>query len=165
MPAPTSRGNLALMPGPTTVQSGNLTHVAAIVAYDHIARSGDSQRVAEVREAARSGWLRVAIRDGKVLGHAIVRPRAFFGFDFLDLVYVAAAVRRNGIGRLLLRSVRDQAPRRVWTSTNLSNVPMQRLLRGDGWHAAGMLHGLDEGDPEVFYFSDGSVGSGQSVSG
>jgi hypothetical protein len=31
---------------------------------------------------------------------------------------------------------------------------MHRLLQTSGWHPAGMLSGLDDGDPEVFYFSD-----------
>jgi hypothetical protein len=28
---------------------------------------------------------------------------------------------------------------------------MQLLLRRAGWTPAGLLHGLDEGDPELFY--------------
>lgn len=144
------------MQQPAIVRLGDLGHVDDIIGYDHLARSGDAGRVAEVREAAESGRLRVAIRDQQVLGHAIVRQQVFFGSDFLDLVYVAEPARRTGIGLLLVNAVRDQADSRVWTSTNLSNAPMHRLLRTNGWHPAGMLDGLDKGDPEVFYFSGGA---------
>lgn len=137
-----------------TVQPGDLSHVDEIIAYDHLARAGDSGRAAEVRDAARSGWLHIAVRAQHVVGHAIVRARAFFDSDFVDLVYVAEPSRRTGIGSLLLGSVRDQAQGRIWTSTNLSNAPMHRLLGSNGWQPAGMLDGLDEGDPEVFYYSD-----------
>ncbi|MBO0813129.1 MAG: GNAT family N-acetyltransferase [Microlunatus sp.] len=145
------------MQQPAIVQLGDLRHLDDIIAYDHLARSGDVGRIAEVREAAESGRLRIAVRDRQVLGHAIVRQQVFFGSDFLDLVFVAESARRTGIGLLLVRAVRDQAHGRIWTSTNLSNAPMHRLLRTNGWHPAGMLDGLDEADPEVFYFSDGTA--------
>jgi len=141
------------MDQPVVVQPGNAGHIEQIVAYDTI-RNAEAGLASDLLAAAESGWLRVAIRDDKVLGHTIVRPRAFFGFDFIDLVYVAESARRAGVGRLLVATIRDQAPARVWTSTNLSNAPMHSLLRTDGWHTAGMLDGLDDGDPEVFYFSD-----------
>ncbi|MFJ9107636.1 hypothetical protein [Streptomyces sp. NPDC102283] len=38
---------------------------------------------------------------------------------------------------------------KLFTSTNVSNQPMQRLLQKAS--PAGLLHGLDEGDPELFY--------------
>ena len=144
------------MQQPAVVQPGHRIHIEQIVAYD-TARNGDADLESDLLEAASSGWLRVALRDRHVVGHAIVRPRAFFGFSFLALVCVAETARRTGIGRLLVASVRDQATDRVWTSTNLSNGPMHSLLRTDGWHPAGMLDGLDEGDPEVFYFSRSNI--------
>jgi GNAT superfamily N-acetyltransferase len=131
-----------------------MAHVDAIAAYDHVARTG------ETAEAASAGWLRVAMRNDEVVGHAIVRPRVFFGHDFLDVVYVAEFARRAGVGRLLVRSVVDRAEGRVWSSTNLSNAPMHNLLRDDGWRPAGMLDGLDEGDPEIFYFAHGRPSGG-----
>ncbi|MFB6715807.1 MULTISPECIES: hypothetical protein [unclassified Streptomyces] len=39
----------------------------------------------------------------------------------------------------------------MFTSTNVSNQPMQQLLQRAGWRPVGLLHGLDEGDPELFY--------------
>ncbi|MET8703503.1 hypothetical protein ABZW10_32305 [Kitasatospora sp. NPDC004723] len=36
-------------------------------------------------------------------------------------------------------------------STNVSNQPVQRLLHQAGWHPVGLVDGLDEGDPELFF--------------
>jgi hypothetical protein len=142
------------MKQPAVIHLGDATHIEQILTY-YTTGDTDAELASELLAAAKSGWLRVAMRNHEVLGHAIVRPQAFFGFDFIDLVCVAEIARRSGVGRLLVRSIRAQAAARVWTSTNLSNAPMHSLLRTDRWHPAGMLDGLDEGDPEVFYFSDG----------
>jgi hypothetical protein len=40
---------------------------------------------------------------------------------------------------------------RIFTSTNRSNLPMQRLLEGLGYRLSGMVDDLDPGDPELFY--------------
>ncbi|WP_237540426.1 MULTISPECIES: hypothetical protein [unclassified Streptomyces] len=40
---------------------------------------------------------------------------------------------------------------KLLTSTNVSDQPMQRLLLRAGWSPVGLLHGLDEGDPELFH--------------
>ncbi len=40
---------------------------------------------------------------------------------------------------------------KLFTSTNLSNLPMQSLLIQRGYRLAGIIHDLDEGDPELVY--------------
>jgi hypothetical protein len=40
---------------------------------------------------------------------------------------------------------------RLFTSTNQSNTSMQRLLAAAGFVQCGIVHGLDEGDPELIY--------------
>jgi hypothetical protein len=40
---------------------------------------------------------------------------------------------------------------KLFTSTNLSNVPMQMLLRKLAYKLSGVIHGLDENDPELIY--------------
>jgi hypothetical protein len=40
---------------------------------------------------------------------------------------------------------------KLWTSTNLSNRPMQMLLESLGYEFAGAINHLDEGDPELMY--------------
>ncbi len=93
---------------------------------------------------------------GAVLGYAVL-DRSFFGRPFVRMVFVRTEYRRQGVGNALLTAaVAESAAERTFTSTNLSNTPMQRALKALGWQACGMLHGLDEGDPEIFYFAEGS---------
>jgi hypothetical protein len=41
----------------------------------------------------------------------------------------------------------------MFTSTNASNVAMRSLLEAEGWSFSGQLDGLDEGDPELVFFT------------
>ena len=40
----------------------------------------------------------------------------------------------------------------LFTSTNQSNIPAQRLFEKLGYTKTGIIENLDEGDPEIFYF-------------
>ncbi len=41
---------------------------------------------------------------------------------------------------------------KLFTSTNQSNRPMQKLLEKLGYQPSGYIENLDEGDPELVYF-------------
>jgi hypothetical protein len=41
---------------------------------------------------------------------------------------------------------------KLFISTNLSNLPMQSLLAKLVYVLSGVIHNLDEGDPELVYF-------------
>jgi hypothetical protein len=41
---------------------------------------------------------------------------------------------------------------KLFTSTNLSNLPMQSLLAKRGYKLSGVIDNLDPGDPELVYF-------------
>lgn len=41
---------------------------------------------------------------------------------------------------------------KLFTSTNLSNLPMQSLLSKSGYELSGVIHNLDVGDPEIVYY-------------
>jgi len=87
-----------------------------------------------------------------------VTERAFFGHWFVAMLRVAEASRGQGIGaELLLDAQRQRDTAKLFTSTNLSNQPMQRLLARLGWRSVGIVYGLDEGDPELFYLAPGAI--------
>ncbi|MEU1283606.1 GNAT family N-acetyltransferase [Kitasatospora sp. NPDC005856] len=70
----------------------------------------------------------------------------------LTMLMVAPGARRRGVGELLLDAVESTCTTpKSFTSTNVSNQPVQRLLQRVGWHTVGLLHGLDDGDPELFF--------------
>ncbi|MFF8392640.1 GNAT family N-acetyltransferase [Streptomyces sp. NPDC016172] len=70
---------------------------------------------------------------------------------------VAPKARRRGVGAHLLTAVETVCTTpKLFTSTNVSNHPMQHLLQRAGWRPVGLLHGLDEGDPEIFHLCPSS---------
>lgn len=85
-----------------------------------------------------------------MLGYAV--RGEFFGFDFLELLFVAERARRRGVGSALITSVEeDRRAGRVFTSTNRSNAPMRALVAKRGYAASGVIYNLDPADPEVIY--------------
>ena len=85
------------------------------------------------------------------MGYAILRE-GFFGFDFIELLYVEASVRRHGIGQALIeRLERECNTPKLFTSTNESNNAMRSLLARLGYQPSGAIHNLDAGDPELIF--------------
>jgi len=124
--------------------------VAGILSCDP-GEEGD--RVALVVDAIQSGCCLVALSSGEVVGFVVTAPARFFGRPFIDLLVVAAASRRLGVGRALLRAaVAASDDATVWTSTNESNAAMRAFVGSEGWSFSGSLTGLDEGDPELFFY-------------
>lgn len=85
------------------------------------------------------------------MGFAIL-DRSFFGEAYLSLLIVAADRRRMGVGTALVRHLESRMPgRKLFTSTNRSNRPMQAFCRALGFLRSGIVENLDEGDPELIY--------------
>ncbi|MBT2588548.1 GNAT family N-acetyltransferase [Arthrobacter sp. ISL-95] len=132
------------------IGDGTAEHFEDLVAVDQIAQQ-DPERREELRKWLKSGTVRIAIQDGSPVGYTVVEP-SFFGNDFLVLIAVGDQHRKAGIGQLLMGDVEStERHTKLFTSTNLSNQVMQRLLARRGWVSSGMVFGLDEGDPELFY--------------
>ncbi|GLZ76564.1 hypothetical protein Afil01_13710 [Actinorhabdospora filicis] len=125
------------------IRAATSEDVAALSRLDTV---GGPERAAEIAGWVAAGHVRV-YDDGSPRGYTAV-TREFFGRPFLAMLMVAAGARGEGVGEALLREASSAG---TFTSANLSNQPMQRLLARCGWEACGMVHGLDEGDPEVFY--------------
>jgi ribosomal protein S18 acetylase RimI-like enzyme len=71
------------------------------------------------------------------------------------MVYIDSDHRRRGVGTALIRHMESQCrTAKLFTSTNESNLEMQSLLAKLGYQPSGVIHNLDEGDPELVYFKE-----------
>ena len=124
----------------------------AILALDPLAQRPESGREAFIHHAifAKSCWL--AVLDEAAAGYGVL-DYSFYKCGFISLVYVHSDYRRRGVGAALLAGLEKvcQTPK-LFTSTNASNLPMQALLARQGFVQSGIIHHLDEGDPEIVYF-------------
>ncbi len=132
------------------VRPGVEDDVQALCELDHLARE-EGQRRSTIQRAVAGGCCLVAEQGGRVVGYGILEY-TFYGQGFVALLYVHPSHRRQGVGTALMRHLEAtcRTPK-LFTSTNLSNLPMQALLARLGYILSGVIHHLDEGDPELVY--------------
>jgi ribosomal protein S18 acetylase RimI-like enzyme len=104
-----------------------------------------------IERSIATGECYVATNAGAIVGYAVF-DRSFFEQPFVSLLNVDEAQRRHGIGAALMRYIESICTEeKLFTSTNESNTPMQRLCDKLGFVRSGRIENLDEGDPEIVY--------------
>lgn len=118
--------------------------------HDVTQRSTDRQHIIEKAIDGENCF--VAVLDTYPVGYGILEY-TFYDNGFISMLMVDAAQRRKGVGASLMAEMESacQTPK-LFTSTNLSNLPMQSLLVKLGYEPSGVIHNLDPGDPELVYF-------------
>ena len=123
--------------------------IEAILAFDHLAEQ-EKERAAFIRRVVGQGACYVAVQ-GSLLGYAVLEY-TFFEQGFVSILYVRDEDRYSGVGTALMQHLEGLCRTcKLFTSTNLSNLPMQALLARLGYHLSGVIHDQDEGDPELVY--------------
>jgi GNAT superfamily N-acetyltransferase len=79
------------------VRPAKKVDLAAVLEVDHVAERAD-----EVRRAVEDSRCLVAEIAGVVVGFCV--GGRFFGFDFLELLVVEVAHRRQGVGTVLMEA-------------------------------------------------------------
>jgi ribosomal protein S18 acetylase RimI-like enzyme len=133
------------------IRLANEKDVEALCALDLIAVR-EKERREFIGRSVSSNACYVAEAQGEVIGYGVL-DYSFFSNGSIDMLYVHSDHRRRGAGEILLRHLESlcETPK-LFVTTNLSNVAMQSLLVKSDYVLSGIIHNLDEGDPELVYF-------------
>lgn len=142
--------------GNMRVRAGASADRSRIVALDSVAKS-DSGRVGFIDRALNTETCLVVEFEREVVAYGVLEY-TFYEYGFVSLVYVSESHRRRGAGHALMEALAAacRTPK-LFTSTNQSNRPMQKLLERLGYVRSGIIHNLDPGDPELVYVLDRSA--------
>ena len=127
--------------------------IDVLCSFDLIAQQEEERRVYIRREVLEGNcYVATAVAHGPAIGYGVLNY-TFYHNGCVDMLYVHSDHRRSGAGTALMRHMESlcRTPK-LFTSTNLSNLPMQSLLAKLGYQLSGVIHNLDEGDPEIVYF-------------
>ncbi|KIL43238.1 GNAT family N-acetyltransferase [Jeotgalibacillus campisalis] len=132
-------------------------HIAKVEDLDRIAHidkevSGNTSRLSYFKTSIDLRNCIIAKCDKEIAGFLIYETN-FFDCAFISLVVISPSYRRKGFASLLLDYMMSQSPTpKVFSSTNRSNLSMQKAFDSNGFIESGIVENLDEGDPEIIYF-------------
>jgi len=125
--------------------------VEPICAFDHVAHSDGGGRRRFVERSIAEGNCFVVVAENSVVAYGVLEY-SFYEQGFISMLYVDARRRRSSYAATLVRHMESVCRTdKLFTSTNLSNLPMQSLLANLEYKLSGVIHGLDENDPELVY--------------
>lgn len=115
------------------------------------AMDSDLGRARQIQAWITTNCAHVAVQDQSIAGYGAI-SHDFFHSGMVEMLMIAEPFRRRGIGAGLLSHMETFCQTStLWSSTNLSNIAMQKLLDRAGFIRSGRVEGLDENDPELIY--------------
>ena len=110
------------------------------------------KREEKITKAISMNECYLILNDITEVGFVIFDYR-FFDQGWIELMVIDEKYRGLGIGPKAISLICDLSKTsKVFTSTNKSNIPMKKALDKAGFIFAGEILGLDEGDPEQFFY-------------
>ena len=110
------------------------------------------KREEKIKKAISEEECFIILTDNSPVGFAIFDYR-FFDLGWIELIVIDEKHKGHGIGVDAIDLICQQSKtNKVFTSTNRSNTRMQKALSKAGFSFAGEVIGLDDGDPELFYY-------------
>jgi GNAT superfamily N-acetyltransferase len=107
------------------------------------------REVIDAAIAARRCW--IAERSGAIEGYGVLTS-GFFGRDFLELLFVAEAARRQGVGNAILDAIeRARGGFQLFALAGEANEAMRNLLERRGYLPSGKIQNLVPGGTELVY--------------
>lgn len=124
----------------------------ALCAIDTIAAEDPRRRV-DIAGWTETGCCHLIEIEGEVAAYGVLAHH-FFGHAFIEMLMVGASWRRRGLGAALIAHFQSMSSgSKLFSSTNMSNRPMQDLLVKAGFRPSGYIDNLDENDPEIVFYS------------
>ncbi|MEM9982575.1 MAG: GNAT family N-acetyltransferase [Bacteroidota bacterium] len=138
-----------------SLRKATIQDKALVVAFDyHLDKVEhiELKRAEKITKAILSKECFIISMDNSTVGFALFDYR-FFDQGWIELIVIDEKYRGKGAGVQAMNLICKQSKtNKVFTSTNNSNTRMQKALNKAGFSFAGKIDGLDEGDPELFYF-------------
>ena len=134
----------------STIRRAETGDLHVLCTFDHIART-DPRRREFIEHAVLEERAWVIQVSETIAGYAVER-HDFFGYSFLDMVYIENGCRGRGLGPELIRFMEGRSrTASFFTSTNRSNRHMRHVLEKLGYRRSGIIRNLDPGDPELIF--------------
>ncbi|WP_088072455.1 GNAT family N-acetyltransferase [Gottfriedia luciferensis] len=111
---------------------------------------GRRVRENQIRKSIQENRCIVCEINNEIVGFLIYH-HYFYGHLFIDLIIVNPRLRRIGIAKKLIEYVENFNENKIFSSTNKSNMPMQKVFHSLGYLESGIIDNLDEGDPEIIF--------------
>ena len=128
--------------------------IQEIMKFDHVVRiEGGKDRRDFIKRSVLNKRCYVAVSKEKPIGYIVLEYNWFYFDAFISMLYIKDDLRRKGIGSELMKYIENKCKtKKLFTSTNQSNKPMQSLLKKLEYERSGIIHNLDPDDPELIYF-------------
>jgi ribosomal protein S18 acetylase RimI-like enzyme len=115
---------------------------------------GTDRRKEEIRDAINQNRCLLVSEEDELAGFLIYHT-SFFECCFISLMMIKPSFQRRGLASALLSHMVDASPtEKLFSSTNQSNDAMHKVFEVNGFTKSGLVDNLDEGDPEIIYFSE-----------
>lgn len=137
-----------------SMAEGEESDLDDILSFDGAARA-DARRRRFLKRAVLEKNLWVMFdEEGTIMAYGVF-DHSFYQRGFVHTIHVHPEYRRQGIAFELMEHFEmlcetDQ----IFTSTNQSNLAAQAMFAKLGYRKSGVVHDLDEGDPEIVFVKD-----------
>ncbi len=124
--------------------------IEALIELDPLSHT-DAKRIPFIKHAVQSGTCYLIEADRQLVGYGVL-DHSFYQYGFVAMLYLHPNFRRNRLASRIMEFFEGLcATDKLFTSTNKSNQPAQKLFESLGYRQSGVIEGLDEGDPELIY--------------
>ncbi|MEX6001876.1 GNAT family N-acetyltransferase [Providencia vermicola] len=131
------------------ISTSNPPDIASLIQLDSVTTA---ERAQKISQWVNNKHCYLIEQQNQIIAYGVLHYQ-FFECAFIEMIMVNQAFRQQGAGLSLLQQLKQTClTQKIFTSTNQSNTPMQRLLDKAQFKPSGFIDNLDEGDPELIYF-------------